>query len=249
MTDSNEVSTENNNEAENVDIHARLKAMLDAGEVPAGHTLRSEDSERVWMILTTREVTTVGWQVLGIELVNEPGIPWAILSNHQPLWLTVDNFTQGLTVEENLTWEQRSQFMAVATLHLREERDRLEERVRERGADYDRMIYSHQEWKDKVQARLWELGDDQEWCPQFDDALEEYGFARRPPKVRDFHVEVNVSMTVSVTVQATTEEEAREIAESESGRDGYEGLDYFVCDRVRTASYDHDVYSVEDSDD
>lgn len=130
--------------------------------------------------------------------------------------------------------EHREALVAEAetrTDEARNDRDQLEEKVRQLTAERDqarrepggerveelRRALSRQqslrlEAEGKIAAiaeRLYELADEHDWCSDFDDEMEKFGFERRK-KDWDVTATVTVTMQVSAVVQASDEDGAKE---------------------------------------
>jgi hypothetical protein len=82
--------------------------------------------------------------------------------------------------------------------------------------NYSRVTREHDEWKERVTARLHEVADDNQWCDAFDTEMESFGLR---PRLRQFNVEVAVTIEyITVSVEATSEEAAiSQVDDWESG--------------------------------
>ncbi|WP_043650828.1 hypothetical protein [Cellulosimicrobium cellulans] len=62
-------------------------------------------------------------------------------------------------------------------------------------------IREHRQWIDTLTADAHEHADDQQWCEQFDDFMDEHGLARR---ARDYELRVQVTATVYLSRNAVS---------------------------------------------
>lgn len=105
-------------------------------------------------------------------------------------------------------------------------------------------IQEHNDWKERVQQRLWEVADKppngaSPWCEDFDREMERWGLQGRPPQEREWMVNIAVEpFTVQVAVTATDEDSAMELVEQSA-------VDEAIVRYVRYHSAD---WSAEDAD-
>lgn len=80
--------------------------------------------------------------------------------------------------------------------------------------DLAEQVEKHEEWKDRAQTTLHEAANEHDLCPIFDDVMEQIGLERR---IREYDVEVEVSLTVILTaVTATSEKAAHEVVDRDN---------------------------------